>query len=440
MHEDAFRQSLRQRLDGVRFPEESRLQVLTQIKGEPKVKKKLSLGLILAFALILITLTVLAATQTGLLQYLVGSPEKASKELIDIVQPLDVEVIQDNIRIKLTGVTYDGEKLALSWITENTQPKSPATLSIQSASANGQNVYPNFSDLQESWRPVLFSMQEAGFDRNVVTGGMIGLVEGDKLSGQVDMVLSIAVSRPTGPLVVVDESLYQADENEPSRVYRLETLSVLKASGLTIATENQLDPIDWLNKGYTPVDSGGEVLEENIEMTSDGTQRIYQKAMKQSAVIKLSFTFNADQGLNQVRYLAKEGTEIKLEDCTLHINRLSISPLTTRFSLDLVPHDNSSESALVLQERYGNISPTSGGKNLDFAEMEFESSGGRRQLPDGRWAYHLDMLFPGLNTYPDTITLSPRWNYFVDRREGDISQEDMRLIEAFEKELVFKVK
>ncbi len=79
MHEDAFRQALRQRLDGVRFPEESRLQVLTQIKREPKVKKKLSLGLILAFALILITLTVLAATQTGLLQYLVGSPEKASQ-------------------------------------------------------------------------------------------------------------------------------------------------------------------------------------------------------------------------------------------------------------------------------------------------------------------------------------------------------------------------
>ncbi len=42
MHEDAFRQALRQRRWVRRFPEESRLQVLTQIKGEPKVKKKLS--------------------------------------------------------------------------------------------------------------------------------------------------------------------------------------------------------------------------------------------------------------------------------------------------------------------------------------------------------------------------------------------------------------
>ncbi len=440
MTENALRQALKQRLDPVTFPEEGRLSVLHRIKGDKPVKKKLSLGLILAFALIAIGLTALALTQTDLLQYLIGSPEQASQALTGIVQPLNIQAEQDGIRVKITGATYDGEKLALSWVTENTQPDRPVTLSIQSASANGQRVYPNFSDLYESWRPMLFSIEDQGFDRNVVTGGMIGLVDGPPLSGEVEMVLNIAISRPKGPLVVVDASLYpDENEDELGRIYRLEKMSRMKESKLAIADQDQLDPSYWISQGYTPLDASGWVQEEDIAMTTDGTQHIYQKTMEESSVIALRFTLDADLGLAQVRSLVTEQKDIKLEDCTVRINRLSLSPLTTKADIDLIPHDGTAESALILQERYGSIMPTSGGKNLDFAEMEFESGGSRHQLKDSTWSYHVFVFMPGQNTFPEEITLSPQWDYFGNKREGDISEEDMGYIEAFEKALTFQV-
>lgn len=441
MTEDSFRKALKQRLDRVTFPPEGRLALRQTIEGEKPMKKKWSAGLILVFALIAVGLTALALSHAGLLRYLLGNPEVASKSLSGMIQPLELQKEEEGVRVRLTGASYDGEKLALSWVTENTRPDSPVILSIQSVSANGQRVYPNFSDLDESWRPLLFGLQEEGFDRNAVSGGMIGLVDGPPLSGKVEMALEIAVSRPAGPLVVADEILFdKKDDDEGMREYRRETRALLEGSGMTIASKEELDPEAWLKKGYTPVDAGGGVLEEGAAIPGGSTQHIYKQAMKESAVISLRFTLDADRGLAQVRNLVPERGDIKLKDCSVRINRFRLSPLTTRLDIDLIPHDKSLESALILQERYGSISPTAGKKNLDFADMEFESSGARRQLPDGSWAYHVDMLFPGLNSFPDSVTLSPRWDYFGNQRDGDINEEDMALIDAFEKAMTLKVK
>lgn len=438
MHEDAFSQALKRRLDGVRFPEEGRLSVLRKAKGETQVKKRLSLGLILAFALMAIGLTGLALSQTDLIRYLIGQPEQASEALMGMAQPLDIRAQDDGISIKITGATYDGEKIALSWITENAQPEKPATLSIQSASANGQRVFPNFSDLDESWRPVMFSMEDKGFDRNMVPGGMIGRVDGPPLAGQVEMLLNITVSRPTGTLVVVDASLFpEEDEDEIGRNYRLGRISLLNESKLTIAGQDQLDPAFWISQGYTPVDAGGWVLEEDLAISADGNQPFYKQTMAESTLITLRFNLDADLGLARVRKLVTEPKDVRLADCTVRINRLTLSPLTARVDIDLIPHDGSAESALILQERYGSISPTVGGKNPAFADMEFESSGARRQLKDGTWSYHVDALMPGLVSFPDQITLSARWDFFGDKREGGISVDDMKHIEAFEKVMSF---
>ncbi len=441
MTEDSFRKALKRRLDQVTFPPEGCLALRQRIEGEKPMKKKWSAGLILVFALIAVGLTALALNQAGLLRYVLSNPDKASESLSSMVQPLEIQKEEDGVRVRLTGASYDGEKLALSWITENTRPENPVMLSIQSVSANGQRVYPNFSDLDESWRPLLFGLQEEGFDRNAVSGGMIGLVDGPPLSGKAEMALEIAVSRPAGPLVVADEILFDKEDDDGGmREYRRETRALLESSGMTVANKEELDPEIWFKKGYVPVNAGGGVLEEGAAIPGGSTRHIYKQAMKESAVITLRFTLDADRGLAQVRNLLPGQGEVRLEDCSVRINRFSLSPLTTRLDIDLIPHDKSFESALILQERYGNISPTAGKKNLDFADMEFESNGARHQLPDGAWAYHVDMLFPGLNSFPGEVTLSPRWDYFGNQREADISAEDRQHIEAFEKALTIRIR
>ncbi len=440
MHEDAFRQALRQRLDGVRFPEESRLQVLTQIKGEPKVKKKLSLGLILAFALILITLTVLAATQTGLLQYLVGSPEKASQELVGSVQPLDVEATADNIHVKLTGTAYDGEKLVISWETENLNPDQRAMLSVKSVTAGEKTVWPNYTNLSETWLPYIFGLQEEGFDRHHLKGGMVGLVKGDeKLTGQVPVKVEIAVQRPAGPLVVVDDTLFDKEnDDEESRAYHLKTRALIESFGIMIAKKEEQDPEAWFKKGYIPVDAGGNLLVP--EGTVTGLfDNAYPGRMEVSAVIPLNFTLDADKGLSFVRDLS-DGKDIKMDGFTVRVNTLRITPLTTRLNIHLIPEENSREQARVLHDRYTSILPTAGGKNLAYSDMEYEYGTRIVQLPDGQWVAESNTLLPGVSAFPDSVTLSPRWSFPDNMREDGISQEDMKLIEEFEKVLVFKVK
>lgn len=441
MHEDSFRKALKQRLDGVMFPEESRLSVLNQIKGEKQVKKKLSLGLVLAFALMALTLTALALSQTGLLDFLVGNREKASPDLKNSMQVIDATAEADHIRLHITGAAYDGEKLAISWETENMSPQNPAMLSVWSVTASGQEVWPNFSAFDGDWLPMLFGLQEEGFDRQIVTGGMVGLAPKEKLSGQVPVEVKIAIQRPTGPIVVVDESLYpQEGEDEADQQNRLEMIALLQESGLDIAPQDQLDPQAWVEKGYVPVNEGGQVVGNVDQQSLQGLYTEYPGLMKKTDTITLQFMLDADRGLALVREVVPSQKDIKLEDCTVRINRLSLSPLTTRIDIDLIPHDASAESALILQERYGSIMPTSSGKNLDFSDMEFESGGGRHQLKDGSWTYHVDGFMPGLASFPDEIILSPRWDYFGDKREVDISDEDMRYIEAFEQALTFPVK
>jgi hypothetical protein len=439
MHEDSFRQALKQRLDGVRFPEEGRLNVLHRIKGENKVTKKLSTGLILAFVLMALTLTALALSQAGLLDFLIGNPEKASMELKDSMQLIDTTEEFDHIRIRITGAAYDGEKLAISWESQNLNPQEPAMLSMRSVTAGGEDIWPNFSAFDGDWLPMLFGLQEEGFDRQKVSGGMVGLAAREQLTGQVPVEVKVAIQRPTGPLMVVDVSLYpQEGENEDDKAFREERMALVKETGLAIAPHDQLNPKTWINKGYVPVDDSGQIFGHS-EQQGNALYTEYPGLMKDAGIITLTFTLDADRGLALVRDLVPRQRDIKLKDCTVRINRLSLSPLTTRMDIDLIPHDGTAESALILQERYGNISPTTKGKNPAFADMEFESAGARRQLKDGSWAYHVDILYPGLNVFPDSITLSPRWDYFGDRRDDDISAEDMKDIEAFEKALTLKI-
>jgi len=428
MHEDTFRQALKLGLEGVRFPEEGRRHVLERIKGEQPMKKKLSTGLILAFALLTLALTAFAVSQTGLLNYLVGGSEKASPELKDSLQVIDAAAEHDQIRLSITGAVYDGEKLALSWEAENLKPENPVMLSLASVTAAGEPVRPIFSSLDESWLPLLFGLQEEGFDRLKASGGMIGLMPSESMSGQMPVEVRLIIWRPAGPMVIVDEGLYpQENDDQDMRAYRVEKMALAEASGLEIAPQDQLDPGSWAKKGYVPLDADGSLLAGEA-FTQD------------TGALSLRFTLDADRALAVVHSPAEDQQEITLEDCTVRINRLRLTPLTTRVDIDLIPHDGTAESALILQERYGSIIPTEKGEKLDFADMEFEDSRVRREISGGTWSYHVAALYPGLDSFPEEVTLSPRFSIFADARDEGINEEDMRLIEAFEKALTFRIK
>ena len=217
-------------------------QALKQKKEPMKMKKTLRPATALALTLaVLLALTgaALAAEQLGVLDYLLGRA-KPSETLRASVQPAAATETADHIRIELSGVIYDGSRLAFGLTAENLLPDVIAMVTLESVRMNGENVYINFQSLQEQWLPDVFALEPAGqHARNPVTGGMQSIAMDKTYTGRVACEATVVVRRPVnGRLVVFDPVMwYDYDEvyGESAPDYRERRDAIRACPSVTVA-------------------------------------------------------------------------------------------------------------------------------------------------------------------------------------------------------------
>lgn len=348
-------------------------QALKQKKEPMKMKKTLRPATALALTLaVLLALTgaALAAEQLGVLDYLLGCA-KPSETLRASVQPAAATETADHIKIELSGVIYDGSRLAFGLTAENLQPDDIAMVTLESVRMNGENVYINFQSMQEQWLPDVFALEPAGqHARNPVTGGMQSIAMDKTYTGRVACEATVVVRRPVnGRLVVFDPVMwYDYDEvyGESAPDYRERRDAIRACCGVTVADAaaclnvvNSYDVQALLEEGCTIVRSDGSFLleeacaaqyreqyaDDSFGASAQDSQLISRAGqMRETARITLQFEIDADAAQSASHAIAVP--DIALSYATVRFERVFVSPLTTAVSMRLYPKNADELSAL----------------------------------------------------------------------------------------------
>ena len=388
-------------------------------------KKKMNTGKVLrpaaAIALTLLLTLLLggaayAATQLGILDYLVGGENNATEALKSSVQHVLASAEADGMRVELNGAVFDGSRLALSFTEENLNPKSPAFITLDQVLLEGEWVPQNFGG-GGHWMPFI-RLDTEDAEHNPYSEGFLSGDLKKKYTGQIQGEAVFIVSRPTGPLVVVDPEMWvnydEEIEDEEIRADYIRRLDMIRGSNVEIADIAHLNPEEWYLNGYTVVDADGNLLmEEHMENMPEefGAIPLYHNAakyptqMENTAVIRLPFTIDADAA----KAYRREGkmADVQLSDCTVHLEKCVLTPLSTLLEIRLYPLENTRQAADKLLERYGYPALLNeNGKLIEFLPMEGEGGLYVHSDQEGKFFYALEYAWGGAADMPDVIRFS----------------------------------
>jgi len=198
-------------------------------------------------------------------------------------------------RIGVEGLYYDGERLLIGWKTENLEPGQPVLVLYTNVRIGGISVGDfAYADYPVSlWWPQAFGLSVAGDPLN---GLMDAYYTEDAkdflLEGTQEVEVSFTVKRPTKPLVVVDEDALIPYADADSEADRQSMLAAMEACGVTIAQAGELDVQAWMDKGYLPVNRGGEFL--NSSGTTDDMPIFNGEDLIDADTSDITLTFTVD--------------------------------------------------------------------------------------------------------------------------------------------------
>ena len=171
---------------------------LPQQKEETPMRKRLSLGLVLAVVLALLAAGALAAAvEWGVMDFLFGSPKPQAEAL---VRDLHADVDDGQVSLHITSALCDGKTLALDWTVANARPEAPVYLLIDEFTANGQRLSTDGTDgFAQNWLPGWMG----GGDSELRDGENVRLPEG--IAGDtLDVSLRVGVYRPKAPIYYME--------------------------------------------------------------------------------------------------------------------------------------------------------------------------------------------------------------------------------------------
>ena len=169
-------------------------------KGEVKVKKRISVGLVFALALVMLTSfsAVAAVLDWNVLEFLFGSQNHAAKIL---VQPVNICSTDGQVTLSVDSAITDGDNLALDWSIVNEKPDIPVYILVDEFTVNGERVWTDGNDEFDScWLPGPF-----GKDGEMQGGEITRLPETIRASDTLEVVLRADVYYPKLPVYTMDE-------------------------------------------------------------------------------------------------------------------------------------------------------------------------------------------------------------------------------------------
>lgn len=381
-------------------------RVLNIAHGKEKNMKRIAWRIpskriaVLLMLVLLFGASAFALTRPAVLMWLTGGAP-VSTQLEATVQQVMGEGTADGITIRVTGVVYDGEKLAFAYELENAQPDMPVLVAANPMMSFDGNVVQMMYCTADPYAPQMVPsphLDVLPVRRNPAVGGGEVYVS-DIAEGKVACEMTFVVYQPENKFAVAllpDSMQANVDSyTGDARAEAEDSLNTLKSFKNTIfATEEDLVNEQWLAEGYTVIDGSGMLydLPENSHLT-------------EGAQIRVSFEFDASVAF-ACEFASIE--DIALEDATLHVEQFRLSSLETRIELWLIPQENTEKAARALAEKYGEYAlADEQGEGVQYSEMDYMAA----TLPDvvqinGRWVCRYLSDMPGLLRFPESVAFT----------------------------------
>lgn len=353
-------------------------------------------ALIVLICMLLLCSAAYAFSRPDILDWLLGySP--ASSELESTAQAINCASSADEITARITGLVFDGKRLAFSYELENSNPSSPALVAIDSTmlvagrqvSVRQCTADPDFAQMVPSPHLDVLPVQ-----RNPAVGGGWSKSIAEPIQGQTVCEITFIIYRPKNGYVLplaADSPLANPAQYDAQTQSEIEDSLKTLYSFENMRIAAQLD--NNLSKSCTVVNESGVPAYPVTDARSH---------LLETARIQVAFNFDAS---NAFAADFSGADDYLLEDCRVHIDCFRLSSLETAIDLSLIPSENSLAAAQVLADRYGSFSLTNElGDRIVFSEMDYLSdfSPDVMQL-DGQWVCRYVCDMPGLLTFPGSI-------------------------------------
>ncbi len=326
----------------------------------------------------------------------------------ELVRPLAAENSADGITARIDGIVFDGERFLFGYQVENADPALPAMIVINGPiRVNGREEGLDSTDAGTADPQIVPSprLDVLPVTRNPVDGAGWTLPIKQELNGEVTCEIDFHVYRPKKSFVCVREAglwIDALDEYDPDQ--QAEVLDSWEAMNsfrnVIIDGPEGRSPEDWFADGYTVIDSEG-----TIAWSDENDPDLYN--MQETACIPVTIRFDA----SSPKAWDYSGTaDIEREDCTVHIEKVRFSALSTQVTFLMIPKENTREAAEALLNRYGSWWLTDGqGNKIDPALYEKMS----HREPDmwvvenwyeqSGWACACLAEFSGLDPWPESV-------------------------------------
>ena len=348
-----------------------------------------------------------AASHPAILHWLLGAQPSPGGPLKSSVQKISGENAADHITVRMDSLIYDGERFSFTYEVENDDPAFPALVAMEPRFlVNGEPVYLE-EFMANDAKPTL--VPSARLDvlpvrRNPVLCGGWSEVLPEALEGEATCEMTFIVYRPKKAFAVVpdpDDPIFHAADCVLEQQAEIQDVidTYLSFQNAVLADRDALDPQSWFQEGYSVIGGLTEVTEW-IDPQEEGFDHLTETA-------RFSVVFQSDAGIRQVFDFS--GTaDIALDDCTVSVRQLRLSPLTTKADVFLIPKENTEDAAKALVQKYGPMDLTDeNGTPAAYAEMDslYENMPWVSQY-DGQWRCRYLIQMPGLLEWPESIGLT----------------------------------
>ena len=370
------------------------LNIAHELEKRPGRKRCVSRLAVMALLFVLaFAATAFAFTRPAVLSWLSGNAP-VSPQLESTAQTVIGENTAGSMTIRVTGVGYDGDKLAFAYELENDQPAMPVLVAADPImSVDGQTVQMRYCTADPGAPQMVPSphLDVLPVRRNPAVGGGEVYV-GDLPAERVSCEITFVVYQPEKQFAVVlpPDSMQANAESMTgdARAEARDSLDTLKGfRNAVFAAEAELAG----DHGYTVIDGSGTLydLPEKSHLT-------------EISRIRVRFAFDASVAL--ACDFVRPG-DVVLADAVLHVERFRLSSLETRVDLWLIPQENTEKAARDLAQRYGAYTLTDEqGRAVQYSEMDYMAS----DMPyatqiDGRWVCRYLSEMPGLLCFPERV-------------------------------------
>ena len=171
-------------------------QVLRRAEQEEKpMKKKITVSLVLAAALVIAAMSAAVAAVSGwdVMQFLFSGQNRETPGMAFTV--VSQEAVSQGACLRVDSAVYDGRMLAFDYTLENKTPEYPMYCRVEDFTANGARIWTDGTDdVNEQWLPGSFS------DGVWQDGELILLPEEVQGAEQLHVTMTVAVYRPVRPV------------------------------------------------------------------------------------------------------------------------------------------------------------------------------------------------------------------------------------------------